>query len=294
MNVASIAIASPADYFALMKPKVVAMILLTTFVGFVLGTHGAFLSLDWLLLSRTLFGTALVAGGTLALNQYLERDIDARMKRTRKRPIPAGRMQPLPALAFGGALTCAGLLYLTIAVRPVSGLVTAATVASYLFCYTPMKRRSALCTVVGAFPGALPPVTGWTAAGGDLGVGAAVLFGILFFWQLPHSLAIAHLYREDYERAGVKLLPTVDRDGGSTGRQTVLNCFALMSVGLLPSLTGMTGWLSFGVALLAGGWLLAEGMALALRDTAANARRLLLATYAYIPAVLLVMAMDRK
>jgi len=244
----AISAASSTDFVTLTKPRVVAMILLATLCGFLLGTPGTLGAVDWLLLVRTLFGTALVAGGTLALNQYLERGTDARMNRTLRRPLPAGRMHPIEALAFGGALVCTGLLYLAIAVRPASGMVTAVTVTSYLFMYTPLKTRSALCTVVGAFPGALPPLTGWTAAGGALDAGAAALFGILFFWQLPHSLAIAHLYRDDYEKAGVKLLPTVDRGGGSTGRQTVLNCLALMAVGLLPSMIGLTGWLSFGVA----------------------------------------------
>lgn len=289
----ALTLGSAADYLALIKPRVVAMILLVTVAGFILGSPGSIRSLDWLLLARTLFGTALVAGGTLALNMYLERDIDARMRRTLKRPLPSGRMQPMEALAFGCALTGAGLLYLMLAVGPVSSLITSLTVISYLFMYTPMKRHTALCTVVGAFPGALPPITGWVAAGGVLGVRAAVVFGILFFWQLPHSLAIAHLYREDYDRAGVKLLPTVDRAGGSTGRQTVLNCLALMAVAMLPTVLGMTGWISFVVGVAAGGWLLWEGMALAFYDTTTQARRLLMASYAYIPAVLITMAIDK-
>ena len=269
------------------------MILLATAAGFVLGSPGPVLAIDWLLLARTLFGTGLVAGGTLALNQYLEREVDARMRRTLRRPLPSGRLQQIEALAFGGALAATGLVYLMLAVNPLSGSITALTVIGYLFLYTPMKQRTALCTVVGAFPGALPPVAGWTAAGGDLSGQAMVLFGILFFWQLPHSLAIAHLYREDYDRAGVKLLPTVDKGGGSTGRQTVLNCLALLAVGLLPTRLGLTGAISFIVALLAGGWLLWEGVALAIRDTRVRARRLLIASYAYVPAVLVTMALDK-
>ena len=284
------ALASPADYLALTKPRVVAMILLATFAGFILAAPPS--GPDGIALAHTLLGTAAVAGGTLALNQYLERESDSRMRRTLKRPLPAGRMAPIEALVFGGALAGSGLLYLTLAVGEIPGLTTALTVISYLFLYTPMKRRTALCTVMGAFPGALPPVTGWTAAGGAIGVEMAVLFGILFFWQLPHSLAIAHLYRDDYDRAGIKLLPTVDRAGRSTGRQAALNALALIGVGLLPALVGMTGWVSFVVAMLAGAWILWESVALALEDTTARARRLLLASYFYVPAVLLTMAVD--
>jgi protoheme IX farnesyltransferase len=279
------------DFLALAKPRVVLLILVTTFAGFAMASVGP---LDFALLARTLIGTALVAGGTLALNQYMERDVDAHMRRTHKRPLPGGRMPPVEALAFGSALTCAGLLYLTFGVNPVSGMVTALTVLSYLFVYTPLKTRTALCTVAGAFPGALPPITGWTAAGGQLDIGAAVLFGILFFWQLPHSLAIAHLYREDYDRAGVRLLPTVDPAGGSTGRHTVVNCMALLSVGLLPTLVGMAGWAYFFCALALGCWMLRFGISLALSGDAACARRLLLATYLYIPVVLLVMVADKR
>ena len=234
-----------------------------------------------------------MAGGTLALNQYMERGIDALMKRTAKRPLPDGRMKPEEALAFGGALTSAGLVYLTLAVNPISGMVTALTVITYLFMYTPLKTRTALCTVVGALPGALPPLTGWTAAGAELGVGAGILFAILFLWQLPHSLAIAHLYREDYNRAGVRLLPTVDWGGGSTGRHAVLNSLALLAVGLLPLFTGMAGWLYALAALSLGGLVLWQGVALAFSATSQRARRLLIATYLYIPIVLLTMLVDR-
>ena len=291
------ALASPfgvLDFLALAKPRVVLLILVTTFAGFAMASGGSLGSIDVALLARTLIGTALVAGGTLALNQYMERDVDAHMKRTLKRPLPDGRMQPVEALAFGSALTCAGLLYLTLGVNPVSGMVTALTVLTYLFVYTPLKTRTALCTVAGAFPGALPPITGWTAAGGQIDIGAAVLFGILFFWQLPHSLAIAQLYREDYTRAGVRLLPTVDPAGGSTGRHTVVNCMALLSVGLLPTLVGMAGWTYFFCALALGCWMLRFGISLALSSETVRARRLLLATYLYIPVVLLVMVADKR
>lgn len=289
----SAGLATLSDYISLTKPRVVLLILVTALAGFLMAWRGPLGAAGLMQLARMLLGTGLVAGGTLALNQYLERGIDRRMKRTARRPLPDGRMQPLEALAFGGALTCGGLIYTSLAVGPVGGMCTALTVISYLFLYTPLKTRSALCTVVGAFPGALPPLIGWVAAGGELGPGAAALFGILFFWQLPHSLAIAHLYREDYARAGVRLLPTVDWDGGSTGRQTVLNGMALTAAGLMPSVIGMTGWAYGIVALLLGAATVWLGASLALSGLARDARRLLLATYVYMPVILCAMVLDR-
>ena len=215
------------------------------------------------------------------------------MERTRRRPLPDGRLQPIEALAFGAALTTAGLLYLVLAVNTLCAAVTAATVLSYLFAYTPMKRLSALCTVVGAVPGALPPVTGWAAATGHLGVGAAILFGIMFFWQLPHSLAIAWIYRDDYERAGTRLLPTVEPDGKSTIRQIVVNAMALLAVGLLPTLVGLAGWAYFLVAFAMGAWMLGDALRAARAGSSKGARRLLHTTFFYVPIVLVVMALDR-
>ena len=195
-----------ADFFALTRPRVVLMVMITTLVGFYLASVG---TPDYLRLIQTLLGLGFAAGGTLALNQYLERDLDARMERTRLRPLPDGRLRPRQALIFGIAITGGGLLHLAIFVNPLSALVTAISVGSYLFVYTPLKRKTSLCSIVGAVPGALPPVIGWGAARGELGLEAWVLFGILFFWQIPHSLAIARLYREDYARAGIRVLPVV-------------------------------------------------------------------------------------
>src|SRR5262247_2721669 len=204
-----------ADLVALTKPRVVVMVLVTTLVGYYVGLSGA---PDDARMLHLLIGTLLAAGGTLALNQYWERDVDARMERTRTRPLPDGRLSPLEALAFGGAITLLGIGYLAAFVNGLAAVVTSATVVLYLFAYTPLKLRTALCTVVGAVPGALPPVTGWVAAREDLGLGAMLLFGILFLWQLPHTLAIARLYQEDYARAGVQVLPVVDASGTSTDR----------------------------------------------------------------------------
>jgi protoheme IX farnesyltransferase len=278
------------DFFALTKPRMVLMILVTTCVGFYLGSSGV---MDTLRLLHTLLGTALAAGGTLALNQFLEREVDAKMARTRLRPLPEGRLHPGEALAFGTIVAVAGLLYLGLTVNTVCGLVTAFTVVSYLFVYTPLKQRTSFCSVLGAIPGALPPVTGWVAVRGDFGSGAWVLFAILFLWQLPHSLAIGWLYRADYARAGIRLLPVIEPDGCSTGRQIVSNCLALLAVGLLPTLIGLTGLVYFLGALVLGTGLLVCGIVLAVSQSAADARRLVFASLVYLPALLVLMALNK-
>lgn len=278
------------DFLALTKPGVVAMVLVTTCVGFYLGTDGA---TDYLLLLRTLIGTGLAAGGTLALNQFLERDVDAKMERTRLRPLPDGRLQATEAFIFGVVATLTGVFYLAVAVSVVSGVVTAAISVIYLGLYTPLKRVTPLCSVVGAVPGALPPVTGWVAAHSGFGVQAWILFAMLFLWQLPHSLAIAWLYREDYARAGIQLLPIVEPDGKSTGRQVVTNCLALLLVGLSPTFVGLSGGVYFFAAVVFGIAFLAYGISFAVSRTAPAARQLLLASLLYLPAVLIVMALDK-
>ena len=278
------------DFLALTKPRVVLMILVTTFVGYYLGSAGG---PEYLTLVHTLVGTALAAAGTLALNQFLERDVDARMERTRNRPLPDGRLQPAEACVFGTAILLGGIAYLALAVGSLAALVTAVTAALYLFAYTPLKRVTPLCMVLGAIPGALPPVTGWVAARGDVGVGAGVLFAILFLWQLPHTLAIARLYREDYARAGIRVLPVVDPEGASAERQIVAGCLALHAVGLLPTLVGLAGSVYFFGALALGGAFLACGMAQAVAPSAVTARRLLVASIVYLPVLLALMALDK-
>jgi protoheme IX farnesyltransferase len=277
-------------YADLAKPRVVVLIALTTLVGFYLGSQG---STDYWLLFHTLASTALAAAGTLALNQYLERDLDAMMLRTRSRPLPAGRLAPRDALAFGNLVAAAGIVYQSLAVGALPALVTAVITASYLFLYTPMKRWTPFCSVVGAVPGALPPVTGWAAATGNLEIGAWVLFAILFLWQLPHSLAIARMYRDDYARAGIRLLPVIDPDGGSTGRQIVINSLALLSVALLPTVVGLSGLVYFYAALALGIALLGYSVQLARTRALADARRLLFASLIYLPTLLAIMAADK-
>jgi protoheme IX farnesyltransferase len=207
--------------------------------------------------------------------------------------LPDGRLEPTEALAFGAAMTVAGVLYLALAVNALSSLLAAIIVGSYLFLYTPLKRKSAICTVVGSIPGALPPVIGWAAARGELGLEAWVLFAILFLWQLPHTLAIGTLYRDDYARAGIRVLPVVDPDGRSTGRQIVSNCLALLVVGLLPTLIGLAGAVYFLGAFALGVGLLWCGCALAISRSMANARRLLFASLVYLPVLLALMALDK-
>jgi heme o synthase len=279
-----------ADLIALTKPRVVLMILVTTVVGYYVGLSGA---PDYAKLVHLLVGTLLAASGTLALNQYWERDVDARMERTRVRPLPEGRLAPLEALLFGTAVTVAGLGYLGAFVGAMVLLVTGATTVLYLFAYTPLKLRTPLCTIVGAVPGALPPVTGWVASREAFGIGAWVLFGILFLWQLPHTLAIARLYRDDYARAGVRLLPVVDAEGTSTERQIVTGCLALLAVSLLPTLIGLAGPIYFVGAFLLGTAFVVLGTRQALTPSASSARRVLFASLLYLPVLLALLAFDK-
>ena len=279
-----------ADYVALGKPRVVLMVLVTTLVGYYLGSRGA---IQVVPLLHTLLGTALAAAGTLALNQYLERDLDAQMLRTRHRPLPDGRIQPVEALLLGVVVMVAGLAYLAASVNGLTSLVTLAIAVTYLLLYTPLKRVSSLCSIVGAVPGALPPVAGWAAAQGNLPPEAWVLFTIMFLWQIPHSLAIARMYRDDYARAGIQVLPVVDRDGFSTGTHVVTNSMALLPVALLPTLMGLAGAVYFWVALVLGLGLLWSAIGLARSRSAGDARRLMLASLVYLPVLLGAMALDK-
>ena len=278
-----------ADYVELVKPRLVVMILITTAAGFYLGAQ----TVDWLRCLHTLIGAGLTAAGVLGLNQYLERDVDTQMKRTQERPLPDGRMNPLEALLVGAVLTGGGMLYLTFIVNVLSGLVISLIVVSYLFLYTPLKRKTSLCTLIGAVPGALPPVVGWVAARGSLTGEAWVLFTILFLWQIPHSLAIAYIYREDYAKAGFRLLPVIHPDGASTCRQIVINCVALLGVGLLPALYNIAGGIYFFTALLAGAGFLAVGIYLGRTRSVKAARYLLYASLLYLPLVFITMALDK-
>ncbi len=278
------------DYVELAKPRVIGMVLVTTAVGYYLGSSGGPVlpPLLW-----TLAATALAAGGTLALNQYMERDLDARMERTRHRPLPEGRVHPVEALVLGLGLLGVGLVCLALRAGALAALVTAGIAFTYLLVYTPLKPVTSLCSLVGAVPGALPPVAGWAAARGVLGPEAWILFAIMFLWQIPHSLAIGRMYRDDYARAGIRVLPVVDQDGRTTGVQVVSNCLALLPVALLPTLVGLAGAVYFLVALVLGLGFLWSGVRLAWSRSPADARRLLFASLVYLPVLLAVMALDK-
>ena len=279
-----------ADYVELTKPRIVAMVLVATLVGYYLGCAGL---PHPVALLHTLVGTALAAAGTLTLNQVMEVERDARMERTRRRPLPEGRIAMADALVFGVALLALGLTWLALGANVLSAILTATITVTYLFLYTPLKSVTSLCSIVGAVPGALPPVVGWVAARGSLGAEPWVLFAIMFLWQIPHSLAIGRMYRDDFARAGIRLLPVVDWNGTHTGRQVVSNCLALLPVGVLPTLMGLAGVTYFLVALGLGLAFLWSAIGLWRRESAADARRLLFASLVYLPVVLGVMALDK-
>jgi protoheme IX farnesyltransferase len=282
-----------ADYVELTKPGVTSLILFSTLVGFYLASPQALPDLDYMLLAHVLIGTALVAGGTAALNQFWERDADARMWRTRSRPLPMGRIAPRRALLFGAALALAGVLHLWWYINLLSALLAALTLASYLFLYTPLKMRTPHCTLIGSFPGAIPPLIGWAAVRGSLSMEAWVLYAILFLWQFPHFLAIAWLYRDDYERAGIAMLPVVEPDGRSTARQILIYCAALLPVSVLPTFLGVTGWIYLAGTLLLGAGFFYFAVLSAMEKTKRGARRLLQASVIYLPLVYGLMLLDK-
>jgi protoheme IX farnesyltransferase len=229
----------------------------------------------------------------MTLNQWVERDLDAQMLRTRTRPLPEGRVTPGDALVFGIALTIIGILVLAAGSTLLAASVTAATSITYLFAYTPAKTRTSLCTLIGAVPGALPPLTGWAAASGTLDAAAWAIFAIMFVWQIPHSLAIAQMYREDYARADFRLLPVVDPDGESTARQILIYSFALVSVGMLPTLLGLAGAIYFAASILLGLGMVVPSIRLARSTRIAEARRVMFASLVYLPLIFAIMAVDK-
>jgi heme o synthase len=282
-----------ADYWALTKPEVNFLILITTFSGFWLAIPAAAGSVPVIRLVSTLIGTLLVAGGTGTLNQYIERRFDAQMRRTARRPLVAARMQPSAALRFGILLSSTGVIYLALAVNALAALLAALTLVSYLFVYTPLKRKTPLCTLAGAIPGAMPPLIGWAGASGKLGPEAWVLYGIVFLWQFPHFMAIAWMYREDYARAGYLVLPFGDVRQRFMTWQTLAPTLALVPLSLMPSLLGQTGLIGGGGALILSSAFLYYGVGLALRPSNAIARRVLFASILYLPMLFGLMALIR-
>ena len=287
------------DYIELTKPRITWLILMSTAIGYFFGLpdtgnwRSFLLNIQILPLLHTIIGTGLMASGTAALNQWFERDADRRMRRTADRPLPAGRLSANRALVFGAALSLLGFVELWLGVNRLAGCIGAFTLASYLFCYTPLKQRTWWSTTVGAIPGALPPVIGYAAAAGTLTLEAWVLAAILFLWQFPHFYAIAWMYKDDYARAGIRMLPVVEPDCRFTARQIVLYGMALIPVSLLPALIGMSGMV-YGVgALLLGLWFLYSGVRVALERTLTRARGVLVTSVLYLPLIYGLMLLDR-
>ena len=283
---------SAGDWLVLCKPRLNAMVVATTFGGAWLASGGA---APAMLLVHAVLGTALAACGASALNMVLERRTDALMERTRNRPLPAGRMRPVEAAVFGTVLAAAGLAWLAVFTNLLAAALAALTVGTYLFVYTPLKFRSASNTLVGAIPGALPPMIGWAAADGPraLDAGAWVLFGILYLWQIPHFLAIAWLYREDYRRAGLVMLPGLGDEGDSAGRHAVRYAVFLVLASLFAVVTGLAGTRYAAGALVLGAGFVGAAILFARRRTDARARLLLHASLVYLPLLFLCMGLDR-
>ena len=280
----------PAVYAELFKARLTFLVLLTTLVGFYIGATGP---VNYWLMLHTVLGTALVAAGASALNQLWERKHDARMRRTQDRPLPSGRLQPQTVLLVGCATGLAGLAYLAIAVNLLTSAIGAASLLTYVLVYTPLKRVTWLNTAVGAIPGGLPPLMGWTAARGQLSPNGWALFAILALWQLPHFMAIAWIYREDYARAGFKMLPVLDPDGHRTGCQAVTHTLALVPVSLFPSMVGLTGPIYFAGALLLGLIFIWSAVQFSRQLTLSRARQLFYVSILYLPLLLALMVLDK-
>jgi protoheme IX farnesyltransferase len=279
-----------AAFVELTKPRITFLIVLTSAAGFCLGSKGV---VDYLALAHALFGIALLSSGIAAVNQYMERELDGRMRRTATRPLPTQKVSPQQALVFGLALTVGAEIYLAAFVNLLTAAFGLTVVVGYLLLYTPLKTRTSLSTVVGAFPGAMPPLMGWTAATASVGIEAWALFAILFMWQFPHFLAIAWMYREDYARAGILMLPVVEPEGRLTAQQIVLWALLLVPVSLFPAALGTTGRVYFYGAFVLGLAFLAASLYAAFAGSRLGARRLLLASVLYLPLLFGMMVLDK-
>jgi heme o synthase len=278
-----------ADYWDLTKPGITFLVVITAVAAFYLASAGY---PDYLLLVHAVLGIASISGGGGALNHYIERERDAMMNRTKNRPIPSGRVHPVEALLLGVFLSLFGIAYLFITVNSTTAMLGALTLIGYVAVYTPLKRISAHSTVIGAFPGAMPPVLGWTAAQGSLSIEALVLFGIVFFWQMPHFLGIAWMYRKDYERGGFRILPVVEPDGKSTSRMILIYCTGLLPISLLPTVMDLAGYVYFVIALAGGLAFLYFSVRVALQPTNTNAKYLVLASVFHLPLVMAFIMID--
>ena len=279
-----------AAYAELTKPRITFLIVLTAAAGFVLASRGP---VDYVALVSALFGIGLLSSGIATLNQYAERDLDGLMRRTANRPLPAGRLAPWEALAFGAGITIAAEAYLLIVVNPLTAVLGLTVIAGYVFAYTPLKTRTSLSTLVGAFPGAVPPLIGWSAARGTISLEGWVVFAILFLWQFPHFLAIAWMYREDYSRAGILMLPVVEPNGRVTAQQIVAYTIMLLPVSLLPVALGMAGRIYLYGAIVLGLLFLYSSLRAAFSMSRQAARRLLLASVLYLPLLFILMVLNK-
>jgi protoheme IX farnesyltransferase len=280
-----------ADLFELVKARLTSLVLLTTAVGFYLGSGS---SVDYGSLFRVVFGTAAAAAGAAALNQWWERKADALMHRTRMRPVPAGRMRPAEALVLGLVLSIFGVGYLALACNVLSAVLAAITITIYIFGYTPLKRTSTANTIVGAIPGAIPPVIGWTAARGAIDAGAWSLFAILLLWQLPHFFAIAWMYREDYSRAGFRMISSGDLSGERSASQSVFFCILLLILGGLPAFVGIVTFAYLPIELALGGLFIAVAMRFLKLRTAGAARSLFVTSIVYLPLLLAALVLTKS
>ena len=278
-----------AAYVELTKPRITFLIVLTSAAGFCLASG----KVDYIALVTAMTGIALLSSGIATLNQYMERDLDRLMRRTADRPLPSGKLAPWEALCFGVGLTVMAEVYLAALVNPLSALLGLTVIAGYLFAYTPLKTRSTFSTLVGAFPGAVPPLIGWAAARGTVGVEAWVLFAILFLWQFPHFLAIAWMYREDYARAGILMLPVVEPEGRVTAQQIIVYTLMLLPVSLLPTLLGTSGRIYLFGAIVLGLLFLYASVRAAFSKSRQQARQLLLASVIYLPLLFGLMVFNR-
>ena len=278
------------DYWILTKPELTFLSVVTALTGYYLGADG---SIQASLLLHTLFGTALVGGGAGALNQYIEREYDGLMRRTENRPVPSGRVQPYEALLFGIILSIVGIAELVLFTNPLTGFLASVTLVSYIFLYTPLKRITPLSTSVGAFPGALPPVMGWTAARNEVNPEAVALFALLFVWQIPHFLSLAWMYRKDYARAGYRLLTVVEPEGNMASRQILAYTTLLVPLAVIPWTLGMFGALYLILALLLSLAFLVVSVHLVRDRSNAAARQVFAGSLIYLPALMAIMVVDR-
>lgn len=278
-------------FVELTKPRIAFMLVLTSASGFYLGTAGVF---DLALFAHAMIGITLLAFGVATLNQYLERAIDALMERTALRPLPAGKVSAVEALVFGALLCIGSEIYLFLAVNPLTAFLGLTVIVGYVFLYTPLKTRTTVSTAIGAIPGAMPPLMGWTAAANEITLGAWMLFVFLYLWQFPHFLAIAWIYRDQYAKAGIKMLPVVEEAGRITVRQIVIFTLLMLPVSIGPFFVGISGWIFLAGASLLGIWFLIVSLRMAREKNAASARRLLLASVLYLPLVFALMVINHR